>query len=105
MDKIKAFLASILGLKDAVSFIARLAILAAWFASGLLTGSSTPVGDAVGIVTSKERSLAVAAELVNETPKPEIVDAVRQQTDSPAAVVQTMDNIKPAEPANAPTVQ
>lgn len=100
MDKITKILAAITGFKGDIPTIFRVVILIFWGLAGLYTGSSTPVGDAVGIVTDEKRALAVAAQLLNDTPKPDIVEAVKVETGSPAAVVQTMDNIKPDEPSN-----
>ena len=44
----------------------------------LFTGSSTDVGDAIAVAIDKERAIAAAVELINETPKAEIVEAVKE---------------------------
>lgn len=78
MDKIKEIISSAFGKAVGTTlagFVARvvIALLA------LYTGSATDVGDAVGQALDKERSIAAAVELINETPKSEIIQAVNEQ--------------------------
>lgn len=47
---------------------------------GLWTGSSTTIGDAAGVAFNKDRAIASAVVLINETPRPEIVEAVKEET-------------------------
>jgi hypothetical protein len=80
MDKIKAFLTDSLGKligTSITSFVVR--ILIALIA--LYTGSATDIGDAVGQALDKDRSIAAAVELINETPKAEIREAVEHETE------------------------
>jgi hypothetical protein len=80
MDKIKALLSDSFGKligTSITSFVVR--ILIACIA--LYTGSATDLGDAVGQALDKDRSIAVAVELINDTPKSEIVEAVKEETE------------------------
>lgn len=64
------------------------------------SGSTTDIGQALQIALDKEAALAQAAAIINETPKQEIVDAVKSETEDTGAVVSTMENIKTNEPAS-----
>lgn len=78
MDKIKAFLSDGIGKligTSVTSFVVR--ILIALIA--LYTGSATDIGDAVGQALDKDRSIAAAVELINETPKAEVRAAVKAE--------------------------
>ena len=78
MDKIKAFLSDSIGKligTSVTSFVVR--ILIALIA--LYTGSATDIGDAVGQALDKDRSIAAAVELINETPKAEVAAAVKAE--------------------------
>jgi hypothetical protein len=55
-----------------ISFIARVVIALLM----LYTGAATSVGDAVGIAVNKDRSIAAAVVLINETPGQEIDKAL-----------------------------
>lgn len=55
-----------------VSFVARVVIALLM----LYTGAATSVGDAVGIAVDKDRSIAAAVVLINETPGQEIDKAL-----------------------------
>lgn len=55
-----------------LSFVARLIIAGLSFASGTVTDA----GDALGQALDKDRSIAAAVELINETPKAEIKKAI-----------------------------
>lgn len=46
----------------------------------LYTGSATNVGDAIGQALDKDRSIAAAVELINETPVPVIAEAIKAET-------------------------
>lgn len=58
-----------------ISFAVRIVIAAVC----LYTGAATDFGDAVGQALDKDRSIAAAVELINETPKDEIIEAVEEQ--------------------------
>jgi hypothetical protein len=58
----------------ALSFIVRILIASL----SLYTGSATSIGDAVGLALDKDRSIAAAVVLINETPKAEIIEAVKE---------------------------
>jgi len=45
----------------------------------LATGAATDFGDALGVALNKDRSIAAAVELINDTPTPEIVKAVAEE--------------------------
>jgi hypothetical protein len=80
MDKLKEFITDNIGKligTSITSFVVR--ILIALIA--LYTGSATDIGDAVGQALDKDRSIAAAVELINETPKAEIVEAVKEETE------------------------
>lgn len=70
-DAIKKFVQEVLG-KSIGGFALRVVIAVLM----LVTGASTDVGDAVGVALDKDRSIAAAVQLINETPKTEIVEAV-----------------------------
>lgn len=58
-----------------VSFAARIMIALLM----LYTGSATSFGDALGIALNRERAIASAATLINETPKKEITKALVEE--------------------------
>lgn len=62
--------------RSAVSVAARIVIALL----SLYAGSATDFGDAVGQAIDKERSIAAAAQLINETPAPEIKKALAEET-------------------------
>lgn len=74
MDKVKEWLSELIGTSIA-GVILRLVIVGL----SLWTGSSTNVGDAVGVALDKDRSIAAAVELINETPKAEVREAVEAE--------------------------
>lgn len=79
MDKIKAFISEHIGKligTSITSFVVRIVIAAL----ALYTGSATDVGDAVGLALDKDRSIAAAEKLINETPDAEIAAAVKSET-------------------------
>jgi len=57
------------------------------------SGSVTDTGQALQIALDKDKALAQAAVIINETPKQEIVEAVQNEGESQAI----LDDIKPAE--------
>lgn len=84
MDKIKEFIAKIIG-TSITSIITRIVIAGL----SLYAGSATDFGDAVGQVLDKDRSIAAAVELINETPQPEIVKAVVEEKQEAGETVPT----------------
>lgn len=74
-DMIKKFVQEVIG-KSIGGFALR-AVIALIM---LLTGASTDIGDAVGIAVNKDRSIAAAVELINDTPRQDIVEAVIAET-------------------------
>jgi len=74
MDQIKKYLGIVVGTSVA-SFGFRIAL--ALFM--LYTGAVTNLGDAVGQALDKQRSIAVCADLINETPVPVISEAVEAE--------------------------
>lgn len=82
MDKLKVLFSDAFGKvvgTTVTSFVVR--ILIAIIA--LYTGSATDIGDAVGQALDKDRSIASAVELINETVKTEgeaaLVEAVKSE--------------------------
>lgn len=79
MSKIKDFFvknfSKVIG-TTVTSFVVRIVIALL----ALYTGSATDVGDAIGQALDKERSIAAAVELINETP-PEVVKAVEADSE------------------------
>jgi hypothetical protein len=75
MDKLnefaKVYFGRIVG-TTITSFVVRIVIALL----ALYTGSATDVGDAIGLALDKQRSIATAAQLINETPEAEIVKAI-----------------------------
>lgn len=47
--------------------------------AALYAGSATSAGDAIGIALDKDRSVATCAELINDTPQEQIVEAIEAQ--------------------------
>lgn len=78
MDKIKEFISEHIGKvvgTTIASFVVRIVI-------GILmlyTGSATDFGDAVGIAIDKDRSIAAAVELIQETPSAEINEFIIEE--------------------------
>lgn len=72
---ITKFLAEVIG-ASLQAFILRVVV------AGLLlwTGSSTTIGDSIGVILDKDHQLAKAVELINTTPKPEVTAAVVEVT-------------------------
>lgn len=59
----------------ALSFLVRVLIAAASFTGG----SNTDIGDLFGQILDKQRSIAACVEVINETPEPEIIEAVKEE--------------------------
>jgi hypothetical protein len=57
------------------SFLVRIVIALLAF----YTGAATDAGDAFGIAVDKQRSIATAVELINETPREEVAEAVEEE--------------------------
>lgn len=77
MDKLKDFLFNrlqkIIGSSiESFAFRIVIGLFSLW------VGSATDVGDAVGVALDKDRSIAAAVELINETP-PEVIEAVEAE--------------------------
>lgn len=71
MDALKKYFGTVVGTTVA-SFFVRIVVALL----GLYVGSVTDLGDAVGQALDKERSIAAAVELIKETPRAEILEAV-----------------------------
>ncbi len=87
MDAIKAILGKFKGPVFAV-FVALLSFL---------SGATTDIGQALQIALDPQKALAQSALLINETPKTDIVEAVKVEVDDPVAVMDTITNIKARE--------
>ncbi len=46
---------------------------------GFFSGATTDIGESLQIALDKDKALAQAVEILNETPKAEIVEAVKEQ--------------------------
>ncbi len=65
---------------------------------GFLGGSVTDIGQLFQIAVDKDKALAQAAIIINETPKEEIIQAVQEEGVSPAIV----EDLKPSELPSEP---
>lgn len=64
------------------------------------TGTVSDPLVAAQLTLNPEKAITQAVDVLKQTPKPEIVEAVAQQTDNdPEAIKDAVDNIKPDEPA------
>jgi len=74
MDKFKVIFFQIFG-SSLLSFAVRVFLAGA----GLVAGSNTNVGDAIGQALDKQRSIAVCVQAINDTPKEEVIEAVKAE--------------------------
>lgn len=66
------------------------------------SGSVTDLGQAFQIAFDKDKALAQAAVIINETPKEEIVQAVQNKGESAAIVEDIKPSELPSEPISSP---
>lgn len=87
MDALKSIIGNFKGIIFAV-FVALLSFL---------SGATTDIGQALQIALDPQKALTQAAVLINETPKEEIVEAVKENAEDPEGVLDTITNIKNGE--------
>ena len=89
-------------MKDLALRFGRYFLAAVVLLIGFAGGSVTDFGQAFQIMVDKDKALAQAAVIINDTPKEEIVQAVKDEGESPSIVEDIKADELPSEPPAAP---